>query len=116
MDKTETKIKSSKVKAAAKPAAKKAVKPKTICKIDPAVPVYKISVLINGQTFENETTSIQEALLELKPAKVTNKVIITVSEGSRKYVDALNVFRAKKVFFNKVAAEFFEKRVKLGLK
>jgi trehalose/maltose hydrolase-like predicted phosphorylase len=112
-----TKSKSSKVKL--KVAAKKvkvASKAKPKPKQEPKIGKYKLTVAIGGETFETQTNDLKKSILDLKPAKITNKVIVRVEEGKKFIEKILFVFPARRVFNNSVAAEYFVKNILLSLK
>jgi hypothetical protein len=77
---------------------------------------YNVSVLINGKLFKTETSDIVESILELKPEKITNKIIITVSQGDKKFEKMVFVQMAKRIFNNKLAADIFAKNAIKSLK
>ena len=124
MENTKTEGKPSKVKKAVKATPKatpKASPEATVAGGNVAaarvfIPLYKLSILLGGETYVNTTPNIKESLLDLKPVKIVNKVVITVTHAGKKFEKVLTVMEARRIFTNRLSAEFFEKRVKLGLK
>lgn len=77
---------------------------------------YKLSVYISGECFETKTNDLKEAILALKPEKITNKVRIIVENGDTKIEKILFVFQARRIFKIPLATEFFVKNLILALK
>lgn len=119
-------LKKKAAKAPAKKAAKKAAAPKGKGKGKgksakaPAAPSskkgdYKLIVSMNDETFEAQTDDIASAIMELKPGHLKTKVVITVKYGDMEKDFVLFNVRAKRIFINRMAAEFFAKSVKLAV-
>lgn len=76
---------------------------------------YSLSVLLGGKTFDIQTDNLKDAILSLKPEKITNKVMVTASRGDKKITKLLFVLPARRVFSNQLSAEFFAKSLMTAL-
>lgn len=77
---------------------------------------YKVDIWIGADNFTCYTDDISQAILDLKPKKITNKVRILIEEGPKKAERIMFVFPARRLFNIPMAAEFFEKNIIQRLK
>lgn len=77
---------------------------------------YKLTILLNGETYNIQTDDIKEAILALKPPKITNTVVIRAKRGKKVVEKKLFVFLARRIFFNPLATQFFAKSLALLLR
>jgi len=76
---------------------------------------FNLTVSMNNEEFEIETHDLKQAILDLKPAYLKTKIILTVRYGKEEAEFVLMGSRAKRTFSHPLAAEFFAKRIKLAL-
>lgn len=76
---------------------------------------YKVEVTLLGETLKFNTDNIAETLFNIKPVKISGKVVIKVTKGKKSFEKALNVFQARRLFINRLTATILEKNIKLNL-
>lgn len=117
------------VEKASKPAVKKAAKKVAAPKAKgkgkgkgakaPVAPkgkgAYHLTVAMNEEVFETDTDDIATSIMELKPGHLKTKVIIKVKFKDLEGEFVLFNVRAKRIFINRMAAEFFAKNAKLAV-
>jgi hypothetical protein len=79
-------------------------------------PKYKVIVYSMGKEFTCDTDDVKQAILDLKPTKITNKIRIIVKQGNKQAEKILFVYPARRLFSIPLAAEFFAKNIVLALK
>ena len=94
---------------------KKTTKRATKPKIEP-IGEYKLTVCVGGNTFTTQTDDLKSAILALKPEKIVNRVLVTIEKGGKKFERNLFVFKARMIFYNPLACQFFVKNAELMLK
>lgn len=77
---------------------------------------YHLTIFLGGVRYETDTNNIAKSILDLKPAKITNKVVIRIDKGKSFVEKVLYVFPARRVFNVPLATEFFAKNIVLLLK
>jgi uncharacterized protein (UPF0333 family) len=77
---------------------------------------FEFVVSVCGQKLTVNTDNLAETILTIKPKKVTGKVIIEVTHNGKKVTRIMHPFQARKLFNNKLMAEFFAKNTMLQLK
>jgi len=77
---------------------------------------YELSVSIGDFNVSLETDDPVSALLDIKPAKVMQKTIFSLRQGGKSAEHFLYPLRAKRIFMNRLAAQFFVKRLLLSMK
>lgn len=78
-------------------------------------PKYKLTITLGGEVYKIQTDDIKEAILSLKPQKITNTVIIKAERGKKSVEKKVFVFLARRIFNNPLAAQFFAKSLTLIL-
>lgn len=61
---------------------------------------YKVTALINGETFVKETDDIKETLLSLKPDMVYSELEVKVEKGGISTDRHLNLRQSRNLFIN----------------
>ena len=77
---------------------------------------YKLTVYMQDRVYNCQTDDLKQAILSLRPPKITNKVRIIVEEGKKKAERIMYVFPARRLFNMPLSAEFFAKNIILRLK
>jgi hypothetical protein len=77
---------------------------------------YKVIVYSMGKEFTCDTDDVKQAILDLKPTKITNKIRIVVKQGNKQAERILFVYPARRLFSIPLATEFFAKNIILALK
>ncbi len=78
--------------------------------------MYELSVSIGDFKVNLETDDVATSLLEINPVKVMQRVTFEIRQGDKSISQVLFPIRAKRIFFNRMAAEFFVKRLLLSIK
>ena len=72
---------------------------------------YSLSVTLGGIIFNAKTDDIKTALLDLKPEKITNTVTVAVTKGAKTIEKKLTALKARQIFFNGLACQYFTKNL-----
>jgi hypothetical protein len=102
------KIKEVKTKSRVTIIAVKGKKKKVVPKPQ-AKGIYKVSIQMNGETFETQTDNIVEAIASLNPPRIVTHVVITVWKGERRWQRILMAFKGMQLFRNKLSAQILAK-------
>lgn len=74
-----------------------------------------LTVNVNGQELIAKTDDVAEALLALNPGVIKTKVVITAQGNDKKFEAILFNVKARRIFKDSLSAQFFAKRVNMGL-
>lgn len=94
---------------------KKRGRPKKVVATD-EVKKYNLFVSIGDNIIDVMTDDLAASILEIKPVKIMQRVVFKVNEGERTVEKMLFPLRAKRILFNKVAAQYFVKNLLLSMK
>lgn len=120
IQKAEEKAKAKAAKALEKENAKKVkeaekAKAKAAANLASGKGAFSLVIGFNDQEFETKTDDISATILSLKPGHIKTKVVIDVSYKGNKAQFVLFGIKAKRLFINEMASQFFAKRVALSL-
>lgn len=76
---------------------------------------YKLEIDILNEKLVFYTDDLVKTILDVKPAKITNKVILKVTKGDRTWEKVFFVIPARRLFKIPLATQFFVKNIKLAL-
>ncbi len=91
---------------------------KAVAKVvkEEAPKLYSFSVKICDQVLSTKTDELLETILSIKPKMLKGKVLFIISNGKKTIEKTMMPFQARKLFSNKMTAEFFTKNIMLSLK
>jgi hypothetical protein len=69
--------------------------------------LFHVSIQMNEEVFESETEDLREAILSLNPPTIKTKVKFKVTWHGKEVNKLMFVPQARRVFFNRMSAEFF---------
>jgi len=72
-----------------------------------AVPKYSLKMTFNGEEFNTKATSMEEAILKLRPPVLHTEVYLTAKKGKEESERRLSLRDAKRVFLDDMTREIF---------
>ena len=72
---------------------------------------YHLTIYAMDKKFECDTDDLKQAILDLKPEKITNKIRIICTKGEKRIEKILFVYPARRIFNIPLATEFFSRNL-----
>ena len=72
---------------------------------------YIVSLTLNGKKYNLKGKTIGEAMSQIPPQVIKEKLVITISKGNKKVEKMFYPFQTKKLLISKVSQDIFEKRL-----
>ncbi len=72
---------------------------------------YLVSLTLNGKKYNVSGNSIGEAVSQIPPQIIKEKVVIRVEKGGKKIEKMFYPFQARKLLISKLSQDLFEKRL-----
>lgn len=72
---------------------------------------FVMKLLVNGKTYESKSDDLKEAILGLKPEKITSKAFFTLEFDGKSATLVSIIPRTKRIIGNEMTAYFFGRRI-----
>lgn len=78
--------------------------------------VFHMKLEVNGKTYESSSDDLKEAILGLKPEKISSKAFFTLEHAGKSATLVSIIPRTKRIIGNEMTAYFFGRRIMQLLK